>query len=114
MLTLRVFVHFVQSCWLHKASSKDHTYLMLPSVRAAQWLLQRMALALETALNTASSYHQQQAQEAGPGQAHQQAPQQAGEGRAGRQRVCSLALVRGTPFYGYHASEWWDTSSSTV
>lgn len=69
-------------------------------------------MALETALNTASSFqqqHQQQQQHSPPGAgpAPRPAPPRpspGSEGAAGgRQRVFSLTLVRGTPFYGYHA-----------
>jgi hypothetical protein len=77
---------------------------------AAHWVLNRLAFALETALNTASSYQQQQQRQQPPGaagappqQPHHQPASPSSNAPGGRQRVFSVTLVRGTPFYGYHA-----------
>ncbi len=91
-----------------------------PDAPAAHWFLHRLALALETALNTASAFQQQHQQQQGlpggpaygVGQAGQQRgppplqqqPGHAGGGDGGgKQRVFGMTFVRGTPFYGYHA-----------
>ena len=86
-------------------------------------------MALETALNTATSWQQRQQQQqqqrggGGPGGGgpplpapHQPTSPGGGDEAGGRQRVFAVSFVRGTPFYGYHAGGyiqgaavgWWD------
>lgn len=60
---------------------------------AVQCFLRRLGLALDTALNMPG----------GGGGRQQQGG--SGGGSHGRQRVFGMLLVRGTPFYTYHAHE---------